>query len=150
MSKSVERLHAFDIAYMKMAKAMSELSYAERKKVGAIIVSPQGQIISQGFNGTPSGFDNCCEYKLPDGTLKTKPEVLHAEANAITKNAKYQSSTKDATIYVTLSPCIECAKLIIQSEIKRVVYLEDYRDSSGLDLIRKCGVTVEKLSGFFE
>lgn len=144
---SPQRQHEFDVAYMKMALAMSELSYAKRKKVGCVIVSSEDQVISQGFNGTPSGMDNCCEEVLPDGTLKTLPEVLHAEANSITKCAKYGSSTKGATVYVTLSPCIECSKLIIQAEVERVVYLEDYRDSSGLNLLRKCGINVEKLSG---
>lgn len=150
MCKTVERLHEYDIAYMKMAMAISELSYAKRKKVGSIIVSPEGQVISQGFNGTPTGFDNCCEDVMTDGTLKTKPEVLHSESNAISKCAKFSSSTKGATLYVTLSPCIDCAKLIIQSEINKVVYLEDYRDNAGLDLLRRCGITIEKLSGFFE
>lgn len=144
---SPQRQHEFDVAYMKMAMAMSELSYAQRKKVGCIIVSAEDQVISQGFNGTPSGMDNCCEETLPDGTLKTLPWVLHAEANAISKCAKYGSTTKGATVYVTLSPCIECSKLIIQAEIERVVYLEDYRDNSGPNLLRKCGITVEKLSG---
>lgn len=147
MSKSPERLHQYDVAYMKTAKVMSELSYARRKKVGCVIVSAEGQLISQGFNGMPTGCDNNCEIELPDGTLKTKPECLHAETNAISKTAKYHSSTKDATLYVTLSPCIDCAKLIIQSEISRVVYLEDYRDNSGLELLRRCGIKVEKLSG---
>lgn len=142
-----QRQHEFDVAYMKMAIAMSELSYAQRKKVGCIIVSAEDQVISQGFNGTPSGMDNCCEETLPDGTLKTLPWVLHAEANAISKCAKYGSTTKGATVYVTLSPCIECSKLIIQAEIERVVYLEDYRDNSGPNLLRKCGIIVEKLSG---
>ena len=144
---SPQRQHEFDVAYMKMAMAMAELSYAQRKKVGCIIVSAEDQVISQGFNGTPSGMDNCCEETLPDGTLKTLPWVLHAEANAISKCAKYGSTTKGATVYVTLSPCIECSKLIIQAEIERVVYLEDYRDNSGPNLLRKCGITVEKLSG---
>ena len=144
---SPQRQHEFDVAYMKMALAMSELSYAKRKKVGCVIVSSEDQVISQGFNGTPSGMANCCEEVLPDGTLKTLPEVLHAEANSITKCAKYGSSTKGATVYVTLSPCIECSKLIIQAEVERVVYLEDYRDCSGLNLLRKCGINVEKLSG---
>lgn len=150
MSHTPQRSHQYDIAYMKMALAMGALSYAQRKQVGAIIVSDKDQVISQGFNGTPAGFNNCCERVLEDGTLETLPEVLHAEANAITKCAKYGSTTKDGTLYVTLSPCINCAKLIIQSDIKRVVYLEDYRDSTGLDLLRKCGVIVEKLSGAFD
>ena len=151
MSHSPERLHAYDWAYMKMALAMGELSYAKRKQVGAIIVSDNDQVISQGFNGTPVGFDNCCERVIPEtGELETLPEVLHAEANAITKCAKFGSTTKNGTLYVTLSPCINCAKLIIQSDIKRVVYLEDYRDSTGLDLLRKCGIEVVKLSGAFD
>lgn len=150
MAHTPERLHAYDLAYMKMALAMGSLSYAQRKQVGAIIVSDNDQVISQGFNGTPVGFDNCCERVNSDtGELETLPEVLHAEANAITKCAKYGSTTKNGTLYVTLSPCINCAKLIIQSDIKRVVYLEDYRDSTGLDLLRKCGIEVVKLSGLF-
>lgn len=150
MSHTPARSHQYDLAYMKMALAMGALSYAERKKVGAIIVSDNDQVISQGFNGTPVGFNNCCERVKEDGELETLPEVLHAEANAITKCAKFGSTTKNGTLYVTLSPCINCAKLIIQSDIKRVVYLEDYRDSEGLDLLRKCGVIVEKLSGVFD
>ena len=149
MAHTPERMHAYDLAYMKMAMAMGNLSYAKRKQVGAIIVSDNDQVISQGFNGTPVGFNNCCERTLPNGELETLPEVLHAEANAITKCAKYGSTTKDGTLYVTLSPCINCAKLIVQSDIKRVVYMEDYRDSAGLDLLRKCGIQVEKLSGIF-
>ena len=150
MAHTPKRLHDYDLAYMKMALAMGSLSYAQRKQVGAIIVSDNDQVISQGFNGTPVGFDNCCERVNPDtGELETLPEVLHAEANAITKCAKYGSTTKNGTLYVTLSPCINCAKLIIQSDIKRVVYLEDYRDSAGLDLLRKCGIEVVKLSGLF-
>ena len=166
MKSSPERQHEFDIAYMKMAIAMSELSYAIRKKVGSIIVSKNDQVISQGFNGTPIGFPNVCEYYVDcEGNpvyldnykpieiaqfykidqLKTKDEVLHAEANAITKCAKYISSTAGGTLYVTLSPCINCAKLIIQAEIKRVVYLEDYRDNAGIDLLKKFGVDVVKL-----
>lgn len=147
MSKSPERLHQYDVTYMKIAMVVSELSHARRKKVGSIIVSPEGQIISQGFNGMPTGCDNNCEYELPDGTLKTKPECLHSETNSISKCAKYGSSTKGATLYVTLSPCIDCAKLIVQSEIAKVVYLEDYRDNAGLVLLRKCGIQIEKLSG---
>ena len=166
MKSSPERQHEFDIAYMKMAIAMSELSYAIRKKVGSIIVSKNDQVISQGFNGTPIGFPNVCEYYVDcEGNpvyldnykpieisqfykieqLKTKDEVLHAEANAITKCAKYISSTEGGTLYVTLSPCINCAKLIIQAEIKRVVYLEDYRDNAGINLLKKFGVDVVKL-----
>ena len=166
MKSTPERQHEFDIAYMKMAIAMSELSYALRKKVGSIIVSKNDQVISQGFNGTPIGFPNVCEYYIDkEGNhinldhykpieikklytideLKTKDEVLHAEANSITKLAKYQSSTEGGTLYVTLSPCIHCAKLIIQAEIKRVVYLEDYRDNTGIELLKQFGIEVVKL-----
>lgn len=166
--RSKKRNLEYDKAYMKMAEAFSELSYAERAKVGSIIVSEYDQVVSQGFNGTPSGFDNCCENvlcnnvaKCPRGIvnkdpqlckscqyceLVTKPEVLHAEANAITKCAKNCISTKNGTIYVTLSPCIECSKLIIQSEIKRVVYRDIYRNCDGLNFLRKSGVIVEQLS----
>ena len=145
MCKTPERLKQYDIAYMKMARAMGDLSYAVKKKVGSIIVSPEGQIISQGFNGMPAGFDNCCEDVMPDGKLVTKIECLHAETNAISKCAKYMSSTKGATLYVTLSPCIHCAKLIVQAEIARVVYLTKYKDLSGIDLLTKCGIIVEQL-----
>lgn len=145
MCKTPERLKQYDIAYMKAAKAISELSYAQKKKVGAIIVSAAGQIISEGFNGMPTGFDNCCEDVMPDGKLVTKVEVLHAETNAITKCAKNLCQTKGATLYVTLSPCIHCAKLIVQAEISRVVYLNAYKDMSGVELLRKCGITVEQI-----
>lgn len=145
--RTPQRQHDYDVVYMKMAMDLATLSYAERKKVGAIIVSENDQIIAQGYNGTPHGFNNCCEDILENGELITKPEVLHAETNAIAKCAKYCSSTVDSTLYVTLSPCINCAKLIIQAEIKRVVYLEDYRNNDGLDLLRKCGIKIEKLSG---
>lgn len=145
MCKTPERLKQYDIAYMKMALAIAELSYAEKKKVGAIIVSPDGQVISHGFNGMPTGWDNCCEDVMPDGKLVTKVEVLHAETNAITKLAKSTDSAKDATLYVTLSPCINCAKLIHQSDIKRVVYLNKYKDLSGIDFLEKCGVKVEQI-----
>jgi dCMP deaminase len=125
---------------MRCALAMSELSHAQRRKVGAILVSPQGGIIAEGFNGTPSGFDNNCE-----SNLITKPEVLHAESNAITKVAKSTNSSAGATLYCTLSCCFECAKLIIQAGIVRFVYLEDYRCVNGLDLLRKAGIRVDKI-----
>lgn len=144
-SKSPERQHQYDVVYMKMAQDMATLSYAERKKVGAILVSKDDQIIGQGFNGTPHGFNNCCEDVLPNGELVTKPEVLHAETNCLMKSARYNSSTVGSTLYITLSPCIDCAKLIIQAEISRVVYLEDYRENTGISLLKKCGVIVEKL-----
>lgn len=149
MCKTKERQHKYDIAYMKMAQNMADLSYAIKKQVGAIIVSEADQVISQGFNGTPTGCNNCCEDILPDGRLVTKVEVFHAESNAILKCSKYLNSTKNATLYVTLSPCIHCAKLIAQAEIKRVVYLEEYKDLSGINFLKECGITVEKLQMSF-
>lgn len=133
-----------DHAYMECAVAMSKLSYAERKKVGAILVSSCGGIIAEGVNGTPSGFDNCCE-NIVDQKLVTVPECLHAESNAITKVARSTNSSEGATLYVTLSPCFECAKLIIQSGIKRVVYKEEYRLTEGLSLLTKANILVDKL-----
>lgn len=143
--RTKERQHEYDVVYMKIALSLSSLSYAQRRKVGAIIVSKDDQIISQGFNGTPNGYDNCCEDVMEDGSLKTKKIVLHAETNAITKCAKFNTSTKGSTIYITLSPCIDCAKLIVQSDIERVVYLNEYKDTEGLDLLRNCGITVEQI-----
>lgn len=174
-----ERQLQYDQTYMKMAYSMAELSYAVRNKVGCIIVSKNGQVISQGFNGTPTGYDNCCEdahcscqyvhgcavtakpietqmsvdycstifYGKPCQylTLTTKKEVLHAESNAISKCAKWISSTEGATLYVTLSPCLDCAKIIIQAGIKRVCYNEEYRDKSGILFLKKNGIKVEKI-----
>ena len=133
-----------DAKYLRMAKIWSENSHAIRNKVGCIIVKDR-RIISDGYNGTPTGFDNCCEVKSLDGTLHTKPEVLHAEANAITKLAKSTNSSEGATLYVTCSPCFDCAKLIIQAGIKQVYYLEEYRDTNGLDLLVKAGLEVYKV-----
>jgi len=130
-----------DEAYMHCARAIAALSYAERKKVGAIVVT-DGHIIAEGCNGTYSGADNQCET---DDGLVTKPEVLHAESNAIAKIAKSTNSSQDATLYVTCSPCYECSKMIIQAGIKRVVYDEEYRLAEGLALLRKAGIVVEKL-----
>lgn len=148
----------YDIAYMEMAEAISRLSYAQRSKVGCIIVTPQGQVIAQGYNGTPTGMDNCCEIEEiihdfdSEGDyseyvkLVTKREVLHAESNAITKCAKNGcGSTDGSTIYVTLSPCFDCSKLIIQAGIKRIVYKEQYRLTDGLDLLCKAGIKVDQL-----
>lgn len=140
-----ERKLAYDKAYMKMAYDMSELSYAKRSQVGCVIVSKNGQLISQGFNGTPAGYDNCCEYEDKDGTLVTKKEVLHAESNAISKCAKWISSTEGGTLYVTLSPCFECAKMIIQAGISRVCYAEAYHDFSGVDFLRKNNIKVDQI-----
>lgn len=124
-----------DMRYLRMARIWSENSYCTRRKVGALIVKDK-MIISDGYNGTPSGFDNVCE----DAEGRTFPYVLHAEANAITKVARSNNSSEDATLYVTASPCMECAKLIIQAGIKRVVYSEMYRITDGLDLLEKAGV----------
>ena len=179
LKKSKERQRQYDIAYMKMAEAFATLSYARRKQVGAIIVSKNDQVISQGFNGTPHGFSNICEEilfadnvklnldndvekfnayadNLEAGTyekmsvipyrLKTKPEVLHAETNAITKCAKYSNSTEGATLYVTLAPCLNCAKLIVQAEIARVVYKEYHNEDDGINFLKSCGVDVIELT----
>lgn len=144
--KSPDRQYQYDKAYMEMAIAISKLSYAERKKVGAIIVSKDDQVISQGFNGTPAGFDNTCEYYDPKlKRLVTRVEVLHAESNAISKCAKFHSSTDGGTIYITLSPCIDCAKLIIQSGISKVYFLEVYRSLEGIEFLQKCGIQVIQL-----
>ena len=132
-----------DKYYIKVAKLCAKNSYAIKLQVGAIIVK-DGQIMSDGFNGTPCGFENKCETQDIDGNLHTLPYVLHAESNAILKCAKYGRSTNSTTLYITHSPCIECAKLIIQAGIIRVVYLEDYRKAEGLELLKKAGINVEK------
>lgn len=132
--------HAFDLRYLRMAAIWAENSYCVRRKVGALIVKDR-MIISDGFNGTPSGFENVCENE--EGL--TKPYVLHAEANAITKVARSGNNSDGATLYVTASPCIECAKLIIQSGIKRVVYGEKYRLTDGIELLERAGVQVDFL-----
>lgn len=124
-----------DRRYLRMAGIWAENSYCQRRKVGAIIVK-NSMIISDGFNGTPSGFENVCE----DESGATKPYVLHAEANAITKVARSNNSSEGSTLYVTASPCVECAKLIIQAGIRRVVFSELYRITDGVDLLRRAGV----------
>ena len=126
-----------DKRYIRMASIWSENSYCQRRKVGALIVKDK-MIISDGYNGTPSGFENVCE----DDNNVTKPYVLHAEANAITKIARSNNSRAGATMYVTASPCIECAKLIIQAGIKRVVYSEHYRLEDGIELLKRAGIEV--------
>lgn len=144
-----------DKTYLEMARVWSQLSKANRQKVGCIIVK-EGSIISDGYNGTPIGFDNTCETSImpesiapkslsnhPSNALITKPEVLHAESNAITKLAKSTQSSKDSTMYITISPCIECAKLIIQSGISRVVYGNNYRNLDGVNLLLKANIEVE-------
>ena len=128
-----------DGAYINMAFEWAKLSKADRKQVGAIIVK-ESQIISDGFNGTPRGFDNACE----DGAGKTKPEVLHAESNAILKLSKSTQSGDGATLYLTCSPCYDCAKLIIQAGISRVVYKEVYRSRAGLILLERAGVEIDR------
>ncbi|MDR2130078.1 MAG: dCMP deaminase family protein [Odoribacteraceae bacterium] len=126
-----------DERYLRMARIWAENSYCRRRQVGALLVR-DGAIISDGYNGTPAGFENICE----DAENRTKPHVLHAEANAITKVAKSNNSSQGATLYVTASPCIECAKLIIQAGIKRVVYSEDYRSIDGVELLRRAHIEV--------
>ena len=133
-----------DRTYMNMAIELSKLSHAQRKKVGALIVKDT-QIIAEGYNGTPSGFDNSCEYIDYVDEMYTKPEVLHAESNAITKIARSTNSSSGSTLYVTMAPCFECSKLIIQSGIVRVVYDEPYSKGEGITLLKKAGVEVEKL-----
>lgn len=151
----------FDSKYMKMAQIWASNSYARRTKVGALIVK-DGMIISDGFNGTPSGFENECEEVIPcantctnlfcqdceyckEHKLKTKPYVLHAEANAILKVARSTNSSVGATLYCTMSPCLECAKLIIQAGITRLVYSEQYRDTAGLELLKRAGIEIKQL-----
>ena len=132
-----------DKTYMRMAEELSKLSYAQRKKVGCLVVKDT-QIISEGYNGTPKGFDNTCEYVNYVDELYTKSEVLHAESNAITKIARSTNSSDGATLYCTLAPCFECSKLIIQSGIERVVYRDMYA-KNGLALLDKAGVNVIQL-----
>lgn len=141
MENKSEKKTQFDIRYMRMAQIWAENSYCERRKVGALIVKNK-MIISDGYNGTPSGFENVCE----DENNRTKPYVLHAEANAITKVARSSNSSEDSTLYVTSSPCIECAKLIIQAGIRRVVYAEEYHTLDGVELLKRAGVEVEHLA----
>ena len=132
-------MEKFDHSYLEMAAIWAQNSYCKRRKVGALLVKDR-MIISDGYNGTPSGFENICEE---DGV--TKPYVLHAEANAIPKVAKSGNSSEGATLYVTASPCLECSKLIIQSGIKRVVYRDEYRLTEGIDLLRRAGIEVERV-----
>ena len=131
----------YDVAYLKMALEWAKLSYCKRKQVGALIVKDR-TIISDGYNGTPSGFENCCE----DENNQTKWYVLHAEANAILKISRSTQSCEGATLYLTLSPCKECSKLIFQSGIKRVVYIQDYSDNEGLAFLKDAGVEILKIS----
>jgi len=137
-SKEENKQHKFDKHYLEMAAIWAKNSYCKRRQVGALLVKNR-MIISDGFNGTPSGFENECEND--DNT--TKAYVLHAEANAITKVAKSGNSSEGATLYITTAPCIECAKLIIQSGITRVVYAEEYRKSEGIELLKRANIDVE-------
>lgn len=133
-------MEKFDQSYLRMAAVWAQNSYCKRRQVGALLVKDR-MIISDGYNGTPSGFENVCE----DENGVTKPYVLHAEANAITKVAQSGNSSSGATLYVTASPCVECAKLIIQAGITRVVYRDEYRLTDGVDLLRKAGIIVEQV-----
>ncbi len=137
---SIDKQKRYDLAYLKMARTWGELSHCHRKKVGALIVKDK-MIISDGYNGTPSGFENPCE----DEENYTKWYVLHAEANAILKVAASTQSCVGATLYLTLSPCRECSKLIHQAGIKRVVYSKKYKDDSGLIFLKKAGVILDEL-----
>ncbi len=140
METKTDKQLELDKRYLRMAAIWAENSYCKRRQVGALVVKDQ-MIISDGYNGTPSGFENVCE----DEHNITKPYVLHAEANAITKVAASSNSSKGATIYVTSAPCIECAKLIIQAGIIRIVYCDDYHSEDGLELLRKVGIETVKI-----
>lgn len=130
----------FDKAYLKMATEWAKLSYCKRKQVGALIVKDR-MIISDGYNGTPSGFENCCE----DESGQTQWYVLHAEANAILKLAASTQSAKDATLYLTLSPCKECSKLVLQAGIKKIVYINEYSDNEGISFLKNHGIEILKI-----
>ena len=140
MKTPEEKKHELDLRYLRMARIWAENSYCERRKVGALIVIDK-MIISDGYNGTPAGFENVCE----DENHLTKPYVLHAEANAITKIARSGNNSEGATLYVTDAPCIECSKLIIQSGIKKVFYARQYRLTDGIDLLQRAGIEVHYL-----
>ncbi len=135
-----EKQRLLDQRYLRMAEIWAQNSYCKRRQVGALIVKDK-MIISDGYNGTPSGFENVCE----DENNVTKPYVLHAEANAITKVAKSGNSSDEATLYVTSSPCMECSKLIIQAGIKRVVFTENYRVEDGINLLKRAGIEIEQV-----
>jgi len=145
MINTSDKQTQFDIRYIKMARVWATNSYCKRRQVGALIVKDR-MIISDGYNGTPSGFENECE----DENNSSKPYVLHAEANAITKVAKSNNSSEGATLYITASPCMDCAKLIIQAGIIRVVYADEYRIIDGIELLEKAGIEVVQLSSVIE
>ena len=135
----------YDKAYLRMATEWAKLSHCSRKKVGSIIVK-NGIIIADGYNGTPSGFDNCCE----DSAGETHWYVLHAEANAILKLSRSNNSGEGSTLYITLSPCKDCSKLVLQAGIKRVVFIKSYKDNSGIQFLRSAGVQVKQIEHPFE
>jgi dCMP deaminase len=141
MAELTEKQQQFDLRYIQMARVWARNSYCKRRQVGALLVKDR-MIISDGYNGTPSGFENECE----DENGQSKPYVLHAEANAITKVAKSNNSSEGATLYITDSPCLDCAKLIIQAGIKRVVYGDEYRMTDGIRLLEKAGIEIVKIS----
>ena len=145
MDREREKQLKYDKAYLRMANTWSELSHCVRKQVGAIIVK-EGMIISDGYNGAPSGFDNCCENELGE----THWHVLHAEANAILKVAKSTHNCNGGTLYLTLSPCRDCSKLVVQSGIKRVVFINGYKDSSGIDFLKEAGIEIEQIENPFD
>lgn len=136
-NKELQKQLRYDTAYLKMAESWSQLSHCQRKKVGAIIVN-DGMIISDGYNGTPAGFDNCCENENGE----TNWYVLHAEANAILKVAKSTNNCKGATLYLTLSPCKDCSKLVLQAGITRVVFKDSYKDTAGIDFLKDAGIEI--------
>ena len=140
-----DKQHTYDIAYLRMAREWAKLSYCKRKQVGALIVKDK-MIISDGYNGTPTGFENICE----DEEGYTKWYVLHAEANAILKVASSTQACVGATLYITLSPCTECSKLVHQAGIKRVVFNKAYKDSSGIDFLKRAGVQVDCIENIDE
>tara|TARA_B100000902_G_scaffold397696_1_gene462264 strand:+ start:2248 stop:2670 length:423 start_codon:yes stop_codon:yes gene_type:complete len=137
----ISKQEKYDIAYLKMAQEWAKLSHCSRRKVGALIVK-ENMIISDGYNGTPSGFNNCCE----DEKGETFWYVLHAEANAILKTASSTHNCKDSTLYLTMSPCRECSKLILQAGIKRVVYITEYKDLSGIKFLKKAGIETLRIT----
>ncbi|MDR1347270.1 MAG: dCMP deaminase family protein [Prevotellaceae bacterium] len=138
---NTEKILKFDRRYLEMAAVWAKNSYCKRRQVGAILVK-NNMIISDGFNGTPSGFENICE----DENGSTKPYVLHAEANAITKVARSNNSSEGSTLYITSSPCLECAKLVIQAGIKRVVFSDNYRISDGIELLKRANIEVVQIN----
>lgn len=145
ISESPSKQARYDRAYLRMATEWAKLSHCKRRQVGAIIVK-NNIIIADGFNGTPSGFENCCEDRLG----RTHWYVLHAEANAILKLAKSNNRGQKSTLYITLSPCKDCSKLILQAGIKRVVYIKGYKDSEGIDFLSKAGIEIVQIENPFE